>query len=59
MGKEVDFLSWIVITGDLNIMLNEVGVPKSIVMMLIYLERGMPFHFSRHLEQCLVVHCGK
>ncbi len=30
MGKQVDFSSWTVITGDPNIMLNEVGVPRAL-----------------------------
>ena len=42
MGKRVDFSSRTVITGDPNIMLDEVGVPKSIAMTLTYPERGIP-----------------
>ena len=30
MGKQVDFSSWTVITGDPNIMLDEVGVPRAL-----------------------------
>jgi DNA-directed RNA polymerase II subunit RPB1 len=41
MGKRVDFSSRTVITGDPNIMLDEVGVPKSIAMTLTYPERGI------------------
>jgi DNA-directed RNA polymerase II subunit RPB1 len=40
MGKRVDFSARTVITGDPNIMLDEVGVPKSIAMTLTYPERG-------------------
>src|SRR6266436_8912407 len=47
MGKRVDFSSRTVITGDPNIMLDEVGVPKSVAMTLTYPERGVSFSFSR------------
>ena len=40
MGKRVDFSSRTVITGDPNIMLDEVGVLRSIAMTLTYPERG-------------------
>ena len=46
MGKRVDFSSRTVITGDPNIMLDEVGVPKSIAMTLTYPERGTPHNPS-------------
>lgn len=45
MGKRVDFSARTVITGDPNLELDEVGVPKSIAMNLTYPERG-PFFFS-------------
>lgn len=40
MGKRVDFSARTVITGDPNIQLDEVGVPRSIAMTLTYPERG-------------------
>jgi|SRR5712672_394828 len=40
MGKRVDFSARTVITGDPNLELDEVGVPKSIAMTLTYPERG-------------------
>jgi DNA-directed RNA polymerase II subunit RPB1 len=43
MGKRVDFSARTVITGDPNLELDEVGVPKSIAMTLTYPERG-EFH---------------
>src|ERR1700728_4315230 len=41
MGKRVDFSTRTVITGDPNLELDKVGVPKSIAMNLTYPERGM------------------
>jgi len=41
MGKHVDFSACTVITGDPNLELDEVGVPKSIAMNLTYPERGL------------------
>lgn len=41
MGKRVDFSARTVITGDPNIALDEVGVPRSMAMNLTYPERGM------------------
>ncbi len=40
MGKRVDFSARTVITGDPNLELDEVGVPKTIAMNLTYPERG-------------------
>src|SRR6202021_3458288 len=40
MVKRVDFSARTVITGDPNLELDEVGVPKSIAMNLTYPERG-------------------
>jgi DNA-directed RNA polymerase II subunit RPB1 len=40
MGKRVDFSARTVITGDPNLELDEVGVPKTIAMTLTYPERG-------------------
>ena len=42
MGKRVDFSARTVITGDPNLELDQVGVPRSIAMTLTYPERG-PF----------------
>ena len=41
MGKRVDFSARTVITGDPNLELDEVGVPKSIAMNLTFPERGI------------------
>lgn len=41
MGKRVDFSARTVITGDPNIALDQVGVPRSIAMTLTYPERGL------------------
>jgi DNA-directed RNA polymerase II subunit RPB1 len=41
MGKRVDFSARTVITGDPNLELDEVGVPKSIAMNLTFPERGL------------------
>jgi len=43
MGKRVDFSARTVITGDPNIQLDQVGVPRSIAMTLTYPERGKDF----------------
>lgn len=40
MGKRVDFSARTVITGDPNLQLDQVGVPRSIAMTLTYPERG-------------------
>ena len=40
MGKRVDFSARTVITGDPNLELDEVGVPRSIAMNLTFPERG-------------------
>lgn len=51
MGKRVDFSARTVITGDPNLELDEVGVPRSIGMNLTYPERGtydlLMWHGSR------------
>ena len=47
MGKRVDFSARTVITGDPNIQLDQVGVPRSIAMTLTYPERGMSPRTSR------------
>ncbi|KAK7040592.1 DNA-directed RNA polymerase subunit [Favolaschia claudopus] len=46
MGKRVDFSARTVITGDPNLELDEVGVPKSIAMNLTYPERVTPYNIS-------------
>jgi len=46
MGKRVDFSARTVITGDPNLELDKVGVPKSIAMNLTYPERGMSDIFN-------------
>jgi DNA-directed RNA polymerase II subunit RPB1 len=44
MGKRINFSAQTVITGDPspNLLLDEVGVPRSIAMNLTYPERGEP-----------------
>ncbi|KAL5534789.1 hypothetical protein ACEPAG_1253 [Sanghuangporus baumii] len=46
MGKRVDFSARTVITGDPNLELDEVGVPKSIAMTLTYPERVTPYNIA-------------
>ncbi|KIJ45198.1 hypothetical protein M422DRAFT_251383 [Sphaerobolus stellatus SS14] len=46
MGKRVDFSARTVITGDPNLALDEVGVPKSIAMTLTYPERVTPYNIA-------------
>ena len=47
MGKRVDFSARTVITGDANISLDEVGVPRSIARTLTYPEMVTPYNISR------------
>ncbi|KAI8628856.1 DNA-directed RNA polymerase II subunit RPB1 [Xylariaceae sp. FL1651] len=47
MGKRVDFSARTVITGDANISLDEVGVPRSIARILTYPETVTPYNISR------------
>ena len=58
MGKRVDFSARTVITGDPNLQLDEVGVPKSIAMNLTFPERGkfqvIPDLSSRTHLECAV-----
>jgi DNA-directed RNA polymerase II subunit RPB1 len=49
MGKRVDFSARTVITGDPNIQLDQVGVPRSIAMILTYPERVTPYNIV-HLQ---------
>ena len=54
MGKRVDFSARTVITGDPNLELDEVGVPRSIAMNLTFPERGKLFSITELLELTLV-----
>lgn len=47
MGKRVDFSARTVITGDANISLDEVGVPKSIARTLTYPETVTPYNIAK------------
>ncbi|KAJ4477824.1 beta and beta-prime subunits of DNA dependent RNA-polymerase [Lentinula edodes] len=46
MGKRVDFSARTVITGDPNLELDEVGVPRSIAMNLTFPERVTPYNIT-------------
>ncbi|THG98988.1 hypothetical protein EW026_g3272 [Hermanssonia centrifuga] len=46
MGKRVDFSARTVITGDPNLELDQVGVPKSIAMNLTFPERVTPYNIA-------------
>lgn len=50
MGKRVDFSARTVITGDPNLELDQVGVPKSIARNLTYPERVTPYNIT-YLQQ--------
>ncbi|KAM3078211.1 DNA-directed RNA polymerase II core subunit rpo21 [Clarireedia jacksonii] len=47
MGKRVDFSARTVITGDPNLSLDEVGVPRSIARILTYPETVTPLNIDR------------
>ncbi|KAK5227672.1 DNA-directed RNA polymerase II core subunit rpo21 [Exophiala xenobiotica] len=47
MGKRVDFSARTVITGDPNLSLDEVGVPRSIARTLTYPETVTPFNLDK------------
>lgn len=47
MGKRVDFSARTVITGDPNLSLHEVGVPRSIARTLTYPETVTPYNIGR------------
>ena len=47
MGKRVDFSARTVITGDANLSLDEVGVPRSIARTLTYPETVTPWNISK------------
>lgn len=48
MGKRVDFSARTVITGDPNISIDEVGVPRSIALNLTYPELVTPFNIDKY-----------
>ena len=50
MGKRVDFSARTVITGDPNLSLDEVGVPKSIAQTLTYPEVVTPYNINKLAE---------
>lgn len=50
MGKRVDFSARTVITGDPNLSLDEVGVPRSIARTLTYPERVTPYNIAKLQE---------
>jgi len=50
MGKRVDFSARTVISGDPNLSIDEVGVPKSIALNLTYPEVVTPFNIDRMRE---------
>lgn len=50
MGKRVDFSARTVITGDPNIDIDQVGVPKSIAMNLTFAERVTPLNYAKMRE---------
>eukprot|EP00820_Chromera_velia_P016992 Cvel_26433.t1-p1 / transcript=Cvel_26433.t1 / gene=Cvel_26433 / organism=Chromera_velia_CCMP2878 / gene_product=DNA-directed RNA polymerase II subunit rpb1, putative / transcript_product=DNA-directed RNA polymerase II subunit rpb1, putative / location=Cvel_scaffold3139:11384-19037(+) / protein_length=627 / sequence_SO=supercontig / SO=protein_coding / is_pseudo=false len=50
MGKRVDFSARTVITGDANLDLDQVGVPRSIAMTLTYPEVVTPLNIGRMRE---------
>ncbi|KAI9848280.1 MAG: DNA-directed RNA polymerase II subunit RPB1 [Sclerophora amabilis] len=47
MGKRVDFSARTVITGDPNLSLDEVGVPRSIARILTYPETVTPYNIQK------------
>lgn len=47
MGKRVDFSARTVITGDANLSLDEVGVPRSIAKTLTYPETVTPYNIAK------------
>ncbi|KAF2839315.1 DNA-directed RNA polymerase II subunit [Patellaria atrata CBS 101060] len=47
MGKRVDFSARTVITGDPNLSLDEVGVPRSIARVLTYPETVTPYNIDK------------
>ena len=50
MGKRVDFSARTVITGDPNLSLDEVGVPRSIARTLTYPENVTPYNINKLKE---------
>jgi DNA-directed RNA polymerase beta' subunit len=57
MGKRVDFSARTVITGDPNLQLDQVGVPKSVAMTLTYPERGKNFPTRRADSSHAIQYC--
>lgn len=53
MGKRVDFSARTVITGDPNLNVNQVGIPRTIASNLTYPEIVTPFNldYLQHLGQ--------
>eukprot|EP00967_Tisochrysis_lutea_P146993 scaffold278485_cov33-Tisochrysis_lutea.AAC.4 len=47
MGKRVDFSARTVITGDPNLAIDEVGVPRTIARNLTYPEVVTPYNMDR------------
>ncbi|CAG5111359.1 Oidioi.mRNA.OKI2018_I69.chr2.g5675.t1.cds [Oikopleura dioica] len=58
MGKRVDFSARTVITGDPNLNINQVGVPRSIASNLTYPEIVTPFNID-HLQRLVERGCNK
>ena len=50
MGKRVDFSARTVITGDPNLEIDQVGVPRSIAMNLTFPERVTPLNYDKMRE---------
>ena len=50
MGKRVDFSARTVITGDPNLEIDQVGVPRSIAMNMTFPERVTPLNYERMKE---------
>ena len=50
MGKRVDFSARTVITGDPNLEIDQVGVPRSIAMNMTFSERVTPLNFDKMRE---------
>ncbi|KAG9125853.1 DNA-directed RNA polymerase II subunit rpb1 [Ceratobasidium sp. 392] len=59
MGKRVDFSVRTVITGDPNLMLDQVGVPRSIAMNLTYPERVSPYNIEWLQMLCIDLQYNK
>ena len=53
MGKRVDFSARTVITGDPNLEIDQVGVPRSIAMNMTFPERVTPLNYDKMREHVL------